>query len=120
MCALGSGDLSLALRVCQHVDDEGLVLDPHVLDTISRTVGYVIKELPGTAALSVSAAPPPVDGGAVAAGVGSDAANRGVEGGEWKVEGTNATMDELWALDALLQRYSSLSSLFVCVCVFLG
>ncbi|CAN0497577.1 unnamed protein product, partial [Ectocarpus sp. 12 AP-2014] len=59
MCALGSGDLSFALRVCQHVDDEGLALDPHVQDTLFRTVEYVMKELPGAAAVSVSAAPRP-------------------------------------------------------------
>ncbi|CBJ28831.1 expressed unknown protein [Ectocarpus siliculosus] len=106
LCALGSGDLSFALRVCQHVDDEGLVLDPHVQDTLFRTVEYVMKELPGAAAVSVSAAPPPVDGGAVAAGVRGDAAANGGGGeGEWKVEGTNATMGELRALDALLQSW---------------
>ncbi|CAM9203461.1 unnamed protein product, partial [Ectocarpus sp. 13 AM-2016] len=106
MCALGSGDLSFALRVCQHVDDEGLVLDPHVQDTLFRTVEYVMKERPGAAAVSVSAAPRPVDGGAVAAGRrGDDATNGGVGGGEWKVEGTNATMDELRALDTLLQSW---------------
>ncbi|CAM9916596.1 unnamed protein product [Ectocarpus sp. 12 AP-2014] len=106
LCALSSRDLSFALRVCQHVDDEGLVLDPHVQDTLFRTVEYVMKELPGAAAVSVSAAPRPVDGGAVAAGGRGDAAtNGGVGGGEWKVEGTNATMDELRALDALLQSW---------------
>lgn len=116
--ALASADLSFALRVCQHVDDEGMVIDPDLRDALFRTVGFAIKELPGAAAVSVNfdvddvvgATRPDGEGTAApaAAAVAGDTEDEisGADGGgrEWKVEGTNATMEELWALDALLQR----------------
>ena len=118
--ALACQDLSFALRMCQHVDDEGMVLDHDVRDAVFRMVGFAIKQLPDTAVVNVgvgtaSDAPqaPGVAAGAEAAGAleGEDAIG-GNGGGEWKVEGTNATVEELWELDALLQR-----CVCVCVCV---
>lgn len=105
MWALAFQDLSFALRMCQHVDDEGIVLDHDVRDAVFRMVSFAIKQLPDTAVVNVSAgaasaAPPAPD---VAAGAGEDAISGG-GGGEWKVEGTNATVEQLWELDALLQR----------------
>lgn len=107
LCALGSADLSFALRMCQYVDDEGIVIDQDVRDALLRTVGHAIRKLPDTAAVNTGGG----GGGGIddlsgAAATGAqDEESEGFEGeGEWKVEGTNATVEELWNLDALLQR----------------
>ena len=81
--ATACGDLAFALRVCQYVDEEGICCDSGVRGALRRSVALAIKKLPDTAAIT------------------SD----GDEGGGWKVEGTNATVEELWALDTLLQRW---------------
>lgn len=118
--ALASRDMSFALRMCQHVDDEGVVLDHNVRDAVFRVVGSAIKQLPDTAVVNVGAgvgagaagvAPPAgvaAASAAAAVGAGAGGSEDAVGGGEWKVEGTNATVEQLWDLDALLQG---------CVCV---
>lgn len=116
MCALVSADLSFALRMCQYVDDEGIVIDQDIRDVLLRTVGHAIRKLPDTAAVNVGGGggsgavedlsgeetAPAAEGGD-AEGFEGGAGERGGDG-EWKVEGTNATVEELWTLDALLQR----------------
>ncbi|CAN0194231.1 unnamed protein product [Scytosiphon promiscuus] len=121
LCALASADLSFALRMCQYVDDEGIVIDQDVRDALLRTVSHAIRKLPDTAAVSVGgggggvafddlrgAATSPAAQGDGAGGFEETVGGGGGEGGvdgEWKVEGTNATVEELWALDALLQSW---------------
>lgn len=117
--ALATQDLSFALRMCQHVDDEGMVLDHGVRDAVLREVDSAIRRLPDTAVVNVSvgaasaaatpAAVPEAGGGEGAVGGG------GGDSGEWKVEGTNATVEQLWALDALLLRCVGVSFVSVCV-----
>lgn len=126
--ALASRDLSFALRMCQHVDDEGMALDHDVRDAVFRAVGLAIKQLPDKAVVNVSAgaasagtladvAPAPPAPASAGAGGGEHAIGGG-GGGEWKVEGTNATVEQLWELDALLQRYvCSRGRVCVCVCI---
>lgn len=99
--------------MCQHADDEGMVIDPDLRHVLFQTVGFAIKELPDTAAISVNFGVDDNHRGGGGGGVDatrSDGAAAGSvigagDGAEWKVEGTNATTDELWSLDALLQRY---------------
>ena len=83
--ATAADDLSFALRMCQYVDEEGLWCDLDVRDTLCRSVGAAIKGLPETAAVTTG------DGAAAAE--------------EWKVEGTNATVEELRTLGDLLQEW---------------
>lgn len=80
--ATASDDLSFALRMCRYVDEEGIWCDPDVREALCRSVAAAIKKLPKTAAVT----------------------SEGVDG-DWKVEGTNATEEQLWALDNLLQRW---------------
>lgn len=81
--ATACGDLSFALRICQYVDEEGVCCDSDVRDALSRSVAMATKKLPDTAAVT----------------------SNGGEREDWKVEGTNATVEELWALDSLLQSW---------------
>ncbi|CAM9100535.1 unnamed protein product [Laminaria digitata] len=83
--ATATDDLSFALRMCQYIDEEGLWCDLDVRDALCRSVRVAIKGLPETAAVTTG------DGAAAAE--------------EWKVEGTNATVEELRALGALLQGW---------------
>lgn len=82
--ATASDDLSFALRMCQYMDEEGLWCDSDVRDNLCRSVAMAIRRLPETAVVST-------DGGG--------------EEGSWIVEGTNATVKELWALNTLLHRW---------------
>lgn len=66
------------------MDEEGLWCDLDVRDALCRSVAMAIRRLPETAAVST-------DGGG--------------KGGSWMVEGTNATVEELWALNTLLHRW---------------
>lgn len=69
--------------MCQYADDEGLWCDSNVRDALCRSVALAIKKLPDTDAVT----------------------SEGDAGGNCKVEGTNATAEELWALDTLLQKW---------------
>ncbi len=102
--AMWSQDLSFALRVCQYTDEEGMILDHELRDALFRFVSSAIKRLPDTAVVNVADANPATraDMAAAAAAAGGSEA--------WKVEGTNATVEELWDLDALLQRCVELRS----------
>lgn len=132
--ALASQDLSFALRMCEHVDDEGMVLDHDVRDMAFRKVGSAIDQLPYTAAFNVNAGvdvgtdddtddaattPFGAAAGAQAVGAGGDSEDA-IDGdgdvGEWKVEGTNATVSQLWELQRLLQRCVGVRScIFACL-----
>lgn len=81
-CAIAMDDLAFALRMCQYMDDEGFWCDRHVRHALCHAVVDAINKLPETAAVTS-------EGDAVAAT-------------EWKVEGTNATVEEIRALDALI------------------
>lgn len=87
--ATAAHDLSFALRICQYIDEEGLWCDVDVRDALCRAVRVAIKKLPETAAVTTTG-----DGATAAAG-----------GAAWKVEGTNATVEELKTLGTLLQGW---------------
>lgn len=99
--AMWSQDLSFALRVCQYTDEEGMVLDHELRDALFRFVSSAIKRLPDTAVVNVADASPATRADTAAEAAAAAAAG---ESEAWKVEGTNATVEELWDLDALLQR----------------
>ncbi|CAM9558746.1 unnamed protein product [Hapterophycus canaliculatus] len=91
--------------MCQYVDDEGMVIDEDVRDALLRAVDRAIMRMPDSEAVVMDGGGGG-GGGDDAGAVGGDG-SEGVGGvdGEWKVEGTNATAEELWALDKLVHGW---------------